>query len=155
MPRIQILQIGLLIALLSTGQPVIADMGPAKVTPSTEKPNKTATYDGWCKTKYNDCKISFEGDYLVVDGKHKVSRDQIYSWTRLDEFRRESGLIGPHHLYIYEFRYKSASGATEQGWVVFQNSSASDAFYASLKAWGGTKEKRCEYNFDKRQVVCI
>ena len=132
----------------------MADMGPATLETPKAKSSLTSAYEGWCKTKYNNCKISFEGDYLVIDGKHRVAKEQIYSWARLDEFRRESGFIGPHHLYTYEFRYRSSSGATEQGWILFQNSAASDSFYASVKDWAGARESRCEYNFDVRRVVC-
>lgn len=133
---------------------LFAGMGPA-VAPKEKFPELTRkSFDGWCRKKYQDCTISIEGDSLVIDGSYRVNKNDIYLWSRADEFRQQSGFIGPHHLYTYEFRYKDEVGQSERGWVVFQESNASDAFYSSIKAWAGSAEQKCEYNFDARKVVC-
>lgn len=130
------------------------DMGPAIAPEQPLMVLTGKTFDGWCRSKYKDCKISIEGESLLIDNRHRVAKDQITSWSRSDEFRDASGFIGPHHLYTYEFRYKKPDGNYEKGWIVFQNSKASDSFFASIKRWAAAKEHRCQYNFDTRRVVC-
>jgi len=134
--------------------PARSEMGPA-VTP--EQPLMVLSgqsFDGWCRINYKDCEIRIDENYIIVDNKYKVSKEQITSWSRNDQFRDASGFTGPHHLYTYEFRYQKPDGKYERGWIIFQNSKASDSFYASLKKWAAAKEDICQYNFDSRKVVC-
>ena len=134
--------------------PVRSEMGPAvsPVLPPLDITGKS--FDGWCRSKYNDCSISIAEDYILIDSKYKVKREQITSWSRNDEFRDASGFIGQHHLYTYEFRYQRSDGIYERGWIIFQNAKASDRFYVSIKKWAAAKELICQYNFDSRRVIC-
>jgi hypothetical protein len=43
-----------------------ADLGPA------ETEMRTSAFDAWCGKRSNNCKVSFEGDRLLVNGKTEL-----------------------------------------------------------------------------------
>ena len=46
--------------------PARADLGPA------ETEMRTSAFDAWCGKRSNNCKVSFEGDRLLVNGKTEL-----------------------------------------------------------------------------------
>ena len=145
----------LLISLMLLSAPAFAaDLGPADLKPKKEKPSSPTSLTAWCVSKYADCDVSVNNGAITVNQKHGLDQNRILSWERTDTFRDSSGFIGPHHLYIYKIKYINSQENISTAKFMFQNSSSSDKFYQNLKQSVGSKEKRCEYNFETRSVSC-
>lgn len=145
----------LLVSLILLSAPAFAaDLGPADLKPKKEKPSSPTSLTAWCVNKYADCDVSVNNGAITVNQKHGLDQNRILSWERIDTFRDSSGFIGPHHLYIYKIKYINSQENISTAKFMFQNSSSSDEFYQNLKQSVGSKEKRCEYNFETRSVSC-
>lgn len=143
-----------LLPLLLLSSPALADLGPADTTPATEIAPSKVNLKAWCISKYKDCDVLIDNSNISVNQNNGVEIERVLSWRRTDKFRDYSGFIGAHHLYEYELKYINDEDSVSIANFVFQNSRSSDSFYGFLKSVAGSKEVRCEYNFETRSVDC-
>ncbi|WP_137024455.1 hypothetical protein [Synechococcus sp. N19] len=143
-----------LLALLVLSSPALADLGPADIRPGIEVTPSKVSLSAWCVSKYSDCQVEVDGSSISVNRGGGVKLERIVAWKRTDRFRDYSGFIGAHHLYEYELKYLADDKGVAMAKFVFQNSRSSDKFYQFLKSMAGSKEVRCEYNFETRSVDC-
>ena len=62
----------LLPLLLGLYSPVLADLGEAE-----SAINKMSTFNVWCGKLKNDCVVTFDGDFLKVNGGEGITAGQI------------------------------------------------------------------------------
>ena len=145
----------LLMSLILLSAPALAvDLGPADLKPKEYKASAPISLNAWCISKYSDCEVSIVNGEITVNQKYGLDKNRVLSWERVDKFRNSSGFIGPHHLYVYKVKYINSQDDVSVAQFIFQNSNSSDKFHQNLKQSIGSKERRCEYNFESRSVRC-
>ena len=145
----------LLMSLILPSAPALAlELGPADLKPKEYKASAPISLNAWCISKYSDCEVLIANGAITVDQKYGLDKNRVLSWERVDKFRNSSGFIGPHHLYVYKVKYINSQDDVSVAQFIFQNSNSSDKFHQNLKQSIGSKERRCEYNFESRSVRC-
>ncbi len=147
-----------LFLILTTGfvLPVQADLGAANRTTKPSALEQTQ-FEAWCVEKNTACEVKFENGRLIVDNSSGINASQLIKWSKTDKFESEGGFLnfsGPHHLYLYDFKYRNNRGEIMEARIIFQNSKYSDKFTKKLKQWSYLKEYDCRYNFADRKVNC-
>ena len=112
------------IAALAFCSPAFAGLGPA----SSSKP---AAYDAWCGEKGNDCKVSFDGGKITVDGKHSVSFDQLTYITR-NRGDYNSWNYSYTHTFGIEYTVEGQT-APEFAEILFMNNDTANRFWRDLQ----------------------
>ena len=111
------------IAALTLCSPAFAGLGPA----SSSKP---AAYDAWCGQRKNDCKVSFEGERITVDGKHSISFDQLTFISR----NFMSPTLSAHDNYTaFGIEYRNEDGSSEFAEILFAHYATDDRFWRDLR----------------------
>ena len=112
--------------------PARADLGPA------ETEMKTSTFDAWCGKRSNNCKVSFEGDRLLVNGKDGIDKSQILRiWS--DKELRNFWDRNPMSYYqeVYYVTYQKSDGSEGTGRFIFLIHQASSQFWNQLQTFLG------------------
>jgi len=112
--------------------PARADLGPA------ETEMKTSAFDAWCGKRNNNCKVSFEVDRLLVNGKDGIDKSQILRiWS--DKELRNFWDRNPMSYYqdVYYVTYRKSDGSEGTGRFIFLNHQASSQFWNQLQIFLG------------------
>ena len=120
-----------------------ADLGQA------EQP-KAFIFDAWCGKIKNNCKVSFGGERLSVDGSSGIVPSQAKRiW--LDHELRGFWDRSPGNYYypVYYLSYEREDGTTATAKFIFINEKAGSAFWAALQ---GFTQKRDPDEALKRQA---
>ena len=127
----------LLLPLLLGTQAIAGDLGSADL--SKEKNEvASATFDAWCKEVGNECKVSFDGEIMSVDGSSGINRSQITdisldyncSWPAWNP-------CGSVHTYDKEYilKYQDSSGDSRSAKIIFRNQKVANSFRKLLQEW--------------------
>jgi len=109
-------------SLLAAGLPVNAGLGAA--TSNTQ----SSSYDAWCGEKGNDCKVSFNGGKITVNGTDSVDFEDITYITRSYES------FGMAHVYTYGIEYlEEGMSDPEFAEILFMHRVTGDKFWRDLK----------------------
>ena len=121
-----------LLGIVSLPTSVHADLGPA------ETEMKTSSFDAWCGKRGNNCKVSFEGDRMLVNGKDGIDKSQILRiWS--DKELRNFWDRNPMSYYqdVYYVTYRKGDGTEGNGRFIFLNQQASAQFWNQLQIFLG------------------
>ncbi len=121
-----------LLGVIPISNPVWADLGPA------ETDMKSSIFDAWCGKRGNNCKVSFVGDRLLVNGKDGIDKSQILRiWS--DKELRNFWDRNPMSYYqdVYYVTYRKSDGAEGTGRFIFLNHQASAQFWNQLQIFLG------------------
>ena len=120
----------LLLLSLLVATPAMADLGPADtpIRGETFVDRYTAytvpVLDAYCAQWKNKCTVEITVEHLIVDGQHKVHKDQlIKTWYYLLSGR------GPY-FYV---AYQKEDGARGTAQFIFTNATAAGEFYNRLQ----------------------
>ncbi len=149
----RILIIFLFSILIFPNKSSFADLGSAEYESKSDN-KKEISFDAWCAEKYNNCLVEIKFGRLTVDKSTGITSSQLINWDREVIYKKRDGLTQSHHLYNYNFKFRSKNNEIKTAKIIFQNAKYSDIFYQTIKSWAGSKEKRCSYDFDSRQNIC-
>ena len=120
----------LLLLSLLVATPATADLGPADtpIAGETFVDRYTAytvpVLDAYCAQWRNKCTVEITDEYLIVDGQHKVHKDQlIKTWYYL---------LGGRGPYFY-VAYRKDDGSRGTAQFIFTNGTAAGEFYNRLQ----------------------
>lgn len=118
-------------ALLLTLAPLpsVAGLGDAEGGTKRE-------FDAYCGKTGNKCKVLFQDDKMIVNGKDSIAKSQIRSWSTFEDFMyNQYGTVLKGEgttLVIYEEDGKEGSGT-----IIFVNAKTYKEFIFAMKAFCG------------------
>ena len=98
--------------------PAAAGLGAASSSSST-------SFDAWCGSKGNKCKVKFADERITVNGSDSISFDQVIGYTTAQNWRYRIG--GSYWLHTITIQYVE-DGSTKSGKFLFSNSTAATDF---------------------------
>jgi hypothetical protein len=98
--------------------PAAAGLGAVSSSAST-------SFDAWCGSKGNKCKVKFADEPITVSGSDSISFDQVIGYTTAQNWRYHIG--GSYWLHIITIQYDE-DGNTKSGKLLFSNSTVATDF---------------------------
>ena len=121
--------------LLGLSSPVFADLGAA------EEGLKKDSFDLFCGTATkkirNECKVTFDGQWLKVNGSKGITADQIL-FTDLTQQMRAEGFLGYGTYYqTFTVTYRKGDGTNGYGKFTTIHRQTAEDFKEQLAAFTG------------------
>tara|TARA_Y100001968_G_scaffold228592_1_gene211377 strand:+ start:584 stop:1063 length:480 start_codon:yes stop_codon:yes gene_type:complete len=117
----------LLLLIIGLSAPALADLGEAETAMSQK-----STFDIWCGSSENNCKVSFEGDRLKVNGGEGITSDQI---LRTDQTWKANFWSGG--TYTFTITYRKKNGTNSFGKFLIRHVPTANAFTDQLSTFTG------------------
>ena len=124
--------------------PVSADFGSAD-TGSFET-NEIYSFDAWCGTPKNDCKIEFKDEKIIIDGTSYVTKEQIKD-VRYSVQKRKCAftLVTGNNCampiqkdrFTIDIAYQKRDGSKSTARVLFQNLNSGRRFLETISYFKG------------------
>ena len=147
-----------LVALLGMPQKVLSDFGPADVG---GKNNEARTFEAWCGSRGNTCKVDFGRDSLIIDGANSVN----YVSIRNFHYDANKGTCNAYgfwcigRAYTFDIIYTKSNGEEGVGKIIFAKEKVALSFMHNLKSATGNKpwagDPRCEQGQIYQEGICL
>ena len=98
--------------------PAVAGLGAASSSAST-------SFDAWCGSKGNKCKVKFADELITVNGSDSISFDQVIGYTTARNWKYRIG--GSYWLHTITIQYIEGD-IKKSGKFLFSNSTAATDF---------------------------
>jgi hypothetical protein len=98
---------------------------PAKAGLGSASSSSTASFDAWCGSKGNNCKVKFSDERITVNQSDSISYDQVIGFTTAKNWIYRIG--GSYWLHTITIQYVE-DGSTKSGKFLFANSTAATDF---------------------------